>query len=147
MSENLEDVRLAAAGLIARLAHKGQMDRNGEPYIGHPKAVASYVGTKEEKTVALLHDVVEDTDVTEEELRPIFGKRITDAVMLLTHEEGVPYLDYVRNLKDNPLAKTVKLADLKHNMDLSRCKGEVPQDMYERMEKKYKPAYRILTQD
>ncbi len=136
--------RMAEA--IATVAHMRQKDRAGLPYITHPEKVASMLDTTEEKCVGWLHDVLEDTEVKESDLRPIFGDRITDAVVAMTHEDGVPYLDYVRNLKKNPLAKKVKLADLRHNMDPSRQK-DLNEDWRRRMEQKYLPAVKILMED
>ena len=133
---------VAAAHLIAKLAHEGQTDRLGLPYITHPEYVADHVSTDEEKIVAYLHDVVEDTDVTEAELREIFGDRIGDAVALLTHDPKIPYLDYVRKLKDDPLARAVKLADLAHNSLLSRLPDPTERD-FERL-KRYAEAKKIL---
>ena len=135
----------AAAHLIAKLAHKGQTDKSGAPYITHPEYVASLVSSEEEKVVAYLHDVMEDTDVTEKELREIFGDRIADALVLLTHAPDVPYFDYVRNLKCNPLAKAVKLADLTHNSMISRIPDPTEKD-YARL-KKYEEAKKILTEE
>ncbi|MCR4672356.1 MAG: HD domain-containing protein [Lachnospiraceae bacterium] len=134
---------LAAAELIASMAHRGQLDKGGVPYIEHPRAVAAMVETEEEKTVAMLHDVLEDTYLTEEDLRPVFGDRITDAVLKLTHDESVPYMDYIKNLADDPIAVRVKIADLTHNMDEKRIP---PGDDYTRarIENFYKPAYAFL---
>jgi (p)ppGpp synthase/HD superfamily hydrolase len=99
--------------------------------------------TPEEKTVGYLHDTVEDTDVTVEEIRAVFGDEIADAVALMTHTDGVPYMDYVKEIGKNPLARKVKLADLTHNMDISRIPDPTQKD-YNRIEKKYKPAYECL---
>ena len=111
-----------AADLIACLAHKGQIDKAGVSYINHPRTVASFVDTEEEKVVALLHDVLEDTDVKEDDLRPVFGDDIVDALLLLTREDGVDYFDYIKRIKESgkQVAINVKLADLKHNSDVSR---------------------------
>ena len=77
--------------------------------------------TEETTVVALLHDLVEDTDYTIEDLtRMGFDETITDAIALMTHADDVPYMDYVREIKKNPIANAVKLADLKHNSDLTR---------------------------
>ena len=141
-----EERLLKTAELVARLAHKGQKDKAGCDYIAHPLAVASFLDTPEEKAVGLLHDVMEDTWVGEAELRPVFGDRITDALLLLIHGENEPYLDYVRRVKENPLARKVKLADLRHNMDLSRIPSPRQKDL-DRIEKKYKPAVKILTEE
>lgn len=102
-------------------AHKEQLDKCGIPYVFHPFHLAEQMQTEEATIVALLHDVVEDTDYTLEDITAMgFDPVITDALTLLTHDEAVPYMDYVRAIKDNPVAKAVKLADLKHNSDLSR---------------------------
>ena len=97
----------------------------------------------EEKIVGYLHDTVEDTEVTIPEIREVFGDRIADAVALMTHAKGVPYMDYVKEIGKNPLARKVKLADLTHNMDIRRIKNPGQKD-YDRIERKYKPAYAYL---
>ena len=102
-------------------AHKEQVDKSGMPYVFHPFHLAEQMNTEETTIVALLHDLVEDTDYTIEALVDMgFDKSITDAIALMTHADNVAYMDYVRAIKDNPIAKTVKLADLKHNSDLTR---------------------------
>ena len=106
---------------IAYEAHKDQVDKSGMPYIYHPVHLAEQMGEEETVCVALLHDVVEDTDITLEDLRSEgFGKEIIDALCLMTHDDNVPYMEYVSKIRDNPIAKAVKLADLAHNSDLSR---------------------------
>jgi (p)ppGpp synthase/HD superfamily hydrolase len=102
-------------------AHKEQQDKNGMPYVFHPFHLAEQMQTEETTIVALLHDVVEDTEYTLEDLAAMgFDPAVIDALKLLTHDEEVPYMDYVRAIKDHPIAKAVKLADLRHNSDLSR---------------------------
>ena len=102
-------------------AHKDQQDKSGMPYVFHPFHLAEQMQTEETTIVALLHDVVEDTDYTLEDLAAMgFDPVVIEALTLLTHDENVPYMDYVRTIKDNPVAKAVKLADLQHNSDLSR---------------------------
>ena len=102
-------------------AHKDQVDKSGMPYVFHPFHLAEQMQTEETVTVALLHDVVEDTEYTLDDLREMgFPESIMNALALLTHDESVPYMDYVAQIKNNPIAKAVKLADLKHNSDLSR---------------------------
>ena len=124
-------------------AHKDQVDKSGLPYVFHPAHVAEQMTDEATTIVALLHDVVEDTDYTLEDLAAEgFGKEILEAVALMTHEDDVPYLDYVAKLKDNPIARAVKLADLAHNSDLSRI-GEVDEETRERLEK-YKKAIALL---
>ena len=128
---------------LAKAAHAGQVDKSGEDYILHPVTVASFVETDTQKAVALLHDVLEDTDVTEDELRSRFGNEITDAVVAMTHPKGMPYMDYIARIAENPLAKTVKMADLKHNMDLGRLKEVTERDL-KRVREKYEPAMDYL---
>ena len=124
-------------------AHKDQVDKSGLPYVFHPAHVAEQMTDEATTIVALLHDVVEDTDYTLEDLAAEgFGKEILEAVALMTHEDDVPYLDYVAKLKDNPIARAVKLADLAHNSDLSRI-GEVDEETRQRLEK-YKKAMALL---
>ena len=124
-------------------AHKNQVDKSGLPYVFHPFHVAEQMTDEATTIVALLHDVVEDTDYTLEDLAAEgFGKDILEAVALMTHEDDVPYLDYVAKLKDNPIARAVKLADLAHNSDLSRI-GEIDDETRERLEK-YQKAIALL---
>ncbi len=102
-------------------AHKEQKDKSGLPYVFHPFHLAEQMGTEDETVVALLHDVVEDTDHTLDELAEMgFGDAVIEALALLTHDDKTEYMDYVRAIKGNPLAKAVKLADLRHNSDLTR---------------------------
>ena len=102
-------------------AHKDQVDKSGIPYVFHPFHLAEQMETEETTIVALLHDVVEDTPYTLSDLeKEGFDKEIIDALALLTHDDDTPYMDYVRAIRDNPIAKAVKLADLRHNSDLTR---------------------------
>lgn len=102
-------------------AHKDQRDKSGMPYVFHPFHLAEQMETEETTVVALLHDVVEDTNYTLEDLAQMgFGETVVAALSLLTHDDDTDYMDYVRAIKENPVAKAVKLADLRHNSDLSR---------------------------
>ncbi len=102
-------------------AHAGQLDKGGVPYVFHPFHVAEQKEDELSTVVALLHDVVEDTDYTLEDLaRMGFPERALSALKLLTHDKRVPYLDYVAAIRHDPIARAVKLADLRHNSDLSR---------------------------
>lgn len=102
-------------------AHKEQQDKSGMPYVFHPFHLAEQMQTEETTVVALLHDVVEDTECTIEDLMRLgFDRTITEAIALMTHAEDVDYMDYVRAIKGNPIARVVKLADLRHNSDLTR---------------------------
>lgn len=129
---------------IAYKAHEGQTDRSGLPYIFHPFHVAEQMKDEVSTTAALLHDVVEDTDVTLEDLKAAgFPGEVLVAVELLTRKkDGTPYLDYVRRLKENPVAAAVKMADLMHNSDASRLDKVTKADK-ERM-KRYREAAEIL---
>lgn len=127
---------------VARQAHFGQVDKAGKEYILHPIAVAeSHDPIK--KVVALLHDVVEDSNITAEEIRSQFGDEIGDAVDAITHREKESYMEYVKRVAKNPVVKAVKIADLRHNMQLSRLPVVTDKDI-ERVEKKYKPALAYL---
>ena len=102
-------------------AHKDQTDKNGMPYVFHPFHLAEQMSNEQEVTVALLHDVIEDTPYTLGDLIAMgFDQNVINAVELLTHAEGVPYMEYVARIKTNALARKVKLADLRHNSDLTR---------------------------
>lgn len=130
---------------IAFEAHKEQVDKTGVPYIYHPIHLAEQMDDEASICVALMHDVVEDTDTTFEDLeKEGFTKEIIDALRLLTHDDSVPYLNYVKEIKQNPIATKVKLADLNHNSDLSRL-DSVDVKAMERLEK-YKKSIAILTE-
>ncbi len=102
-------------------AHAGQRDKAGLPYANHPLHLAEQMSTEDETCAALLHDVMEDCGATAEDLRALgVSPAAVRAVELLTHRDGVPYLDYVRALRANPIARRVKAADLRHNCDLTR---------------------------
>lgn len=124
-------------------AHKDQVDKSGLPYVFHPFHLAEQMTDEDTTIAALLHDVVEDTDVTFEELSAMgFSERVVDAVRLMTHPPGVPYVEYVAEIKKNPIARQVKLADLRHNSDLNRL-DEVNQKALDRVEK-YRKAMELL---
>lgn len=102
-------------------AHKDQVDKTGLPYVFHPFHLAEQMDTEDAVCVALLHDTVEDTDISFEDLiNEGFNENIINALKLLTHNDDTPYLEYVARIKENPLARKVKLADLRHNSDLTR---------------------------
>ena len=129
---------------LAYEAHQGQIDKNGIPYIFHPIHLAEQMADENTTVCALLHDVVEDTPYTLADLRAMgFPPEVIDALTLLTHDKNVPYMDYVRKIKTNRIASAVKLADLRHNSDLSRL-DTVDDDTLKRV-KKYKQAMSILT--
>ena len=106
---------------LAFAAHKDQVDKSGIPYVFHPIHLAEQMESEETAIVALLHDVVEDTEYTLQDIAAMgFPQEVLEALALMTHDEAVPYMDYVARLKGNPIARTVKLADLRHNSDLTR---------------------------
>lgn len=129
---------------ISFQAHQYQLDKSGMPYVYHPFHLAEQMDDEYSTCVALLHDVVEDTNITLYDLEKIFPKEITDAIDLMTHDDFIPYMDYVRTIKLNPLAAKVKLADLKHNSDLTRL-DTIDEAAIERA-KKYKEAIKILSE-
>jgi (p)ppGpp synthase/HD superfamily hydrolase len=129
---------------IAFDAHKDQTDKTGLPYIFHPFHLAEQMTDEVTVCVALLHDVVEDTDITFDQLKKEgFTDEILQALKLLTHDESVPYMDYVKEIKTNSIAVKVKLADLKHNSDLTRM--DVVDEWVIRRTEKYQKAIELLT--
>ena len=126
---------------LAYSAHHGQFDKGGVPYIFHPIHLAEEMDDEISTCVALLHDTVEDTAVTLEDLAKEFPAEVVNAVRLLTHGEDVDYFDYVRAIKENPIAVKVKLADLRHNGDPKRICNQGNQ---ERRRAKYAAARAIL---
>ena len=128
---------------IAFKAHKDQIDRAGVPYIYHPIHLAESMDDEYLIVVALLHDVVEDSDITFDELiESGFPNEVINALKLLTHDLNVDYFEYIQLISKNQLASKVKLTDLKHNSDISRLKVVSDKDL-ERLEK-YKKAIKIL---
>jgi (p)ppGpp synthase/HD superfamily hydrolase len=116
--------------LLAAQAHHGQRDKNGQPYILHPLRVMFRLDTESERIVGVLHDVIEDTKYTAEDLRQMgYPEEILQALDGVTKREGEPYEDFVFRSKANPIARRVKLADLEDNMDLRRMTGVTPKDM------------------
>ena len=124
-------------------AHREQVDKTGLPYVFHPFHLAEQMKDEYTTVCALLHDVVEDTDYSLDDLRSMgYPDEVVDALALLTHDPEVPYMDYVREIATNPIARKVKMADLRHNSDLSRM-DEVDEWAAARTEK-YKKALRYL---
>lgn len=126
-------------------AHKEQVDKSGIPYVFHPIHLAEQMEDEDTTVVALLHDVIEDTEYTIKDLEDMgFNQNVIAAISLMTHAEGVPYMDYVAQIKENPFAKIVKLADLKHNSDISRL-DTVDAKAMARVEK-YAKAIQLLSE-
>jgi (p)ppGpp synthase/HD superfamily hydrolase len=128
---------------IAVEAHRGQKDKYGAPYILHPLRVMSRLEDTAGKIVAILHDVVEDTDWTFKDLKKEgFPKAILDALDCVTRRDNESYEEFVKRSASNPLARRVKLADLEDNMDLRRIPVMTEKDL-ERL-KKYHKAWKRL---
>lgn len=139
--------QLNKAILIAIEAHEGQLDtNNGRPYIEHPFRVMNAGHTIPEKIVGVLHDVVEDTSWTLEQLAAEgFSKEIVDGVDAMTRRDNESYDDYLLRVEKNPIAVRVKLNDLTDNMDIRRW-NEVPYHDLARLQK-YLKAYKQLTEN
>ena len=129
--------------LLSFEAHKNQIDKSGMPYVYHPFHVAEQMKDEYTTVVALLHDVAEDTDITIEDIRKMgFPDRVCEALARLTHDNSVPYMEYIEGLSSDPIAAAVKLADLEHNSDLSRLDA-VDEKALARAEK-YRAAQELL---
>lgn len=133
------------AMVLAYQAHHGQVDKSGTPYIFHPIHLAEQAEDEFTCCAALLHDVMEDTPVTLQELEKEFPPEVTQALQLLTHRPGTDYFDYVRAVKQNPIARQVKLFDLLHNSDQTRC-AFLPAKKRAQLKEKYDRALAILRQ-
>ena len=126
-------------------AHRNQTDKSGLPYVFHPFHVAEQMPDETTTVVALLHDVIEDTDFTLQDLREMgFDENVIDALALMTHDKNVPYMEYVAKIKGNDIARAVKLEDLKHNSDLSRL-DKIDETAIKRVEK-YRAAMQLLSE-
>ena len=134
---------LERAIVIAAKAHEGQFDKGGAPYILHPLHVMLNFSTNEERITAVLHDVVEDSRITLENLRSEgFSESIIEAIDAVTIRLGEAYESFVQRAASNPIGRKVKLADLQHNCDLSRIPNPTASD-YERS-KKYSLAIETI---
>ena len=123
--------------------HKEQKDKTGLPYVFHPFYLATQMDDEYSTVCALLHDVVEDSDVTFDDLEKYgYPIEIIDALKLLTHNNDDDYFDYVRKVCTNKLALKVKIADLKHNSDLSRL--DVIDEWALKRQEKYKKALKLI---
>ena len=111
-------------------AHQYQTDKSGLPYVFHPFHLAEQMKDETTTVVALLHDVVEDTNITFNDLRKEgFPEEVITALKFLTHSPDIPYMEYVANIKNNKIAAEVKLADLRHNSDMSRLDTVTPESV------------------
>ncbi len=138
--------------VFAYNAHHGQLDYNGIPYIFHPLHLAEQMEDELSCCAALLHDVVEDTPVTLEELAKEFPPEVVEVVALLTHEDpaesgNADYFDYLLPIKKHPIARKVKLADIAHNSDQTRCVGcGLSEERLAYWKQKYQKALEILSE-
>jgi (p)ppGpp synthase/HD superfamily hydrolase len=136
--------KLEQAIQLATKLHAGQVDKAGKDYITHPLRVMNSVEGETEKIAAVLHDTLEDTSITFEELENLFGHAVAATVRTLSKLENEDYFDFINRVKQNPVAVKVKIADIKDNMDLSRLKTITDRDL-ERLEK-YQKALSLLTE-
>jgi (p)ppGpp synthase/HD superfamily hydrolase len=142
----MTDAELIETALSFALeVHRGQIDRSGQPYILHPLTLMMQMDTTAERLAAILHDTVEDSERTLDDIRGMgMPAEVVEAVDLLTHDKSaMSYADYVQRLKPNPIAQKVKLADLQHNMDIRRTRPVNPEDL-PRLNK-YLRAWETLT--
>lgn len=131
---------------ICTTAHTGQVDKAGMPYHLHPERVAARCSTDVETIVALLHDTIEDTDITPEYLlNHGFPQYIVDGILSVTKRDGENYEDFVARAKQNPIGRMVKIHDLEDNMDIRRL-SEISDESVSRL-RKYLDAYHFLISD
>lgn len=138
--------QLEKAIAVALQAHEGALDKSGKPYILHPLRLMMQMDTEDAQITAVLHDVIEDSDITLEELAEQgFSTNVLEALALLTHDkDSVAYADYIEGINGNALARQVKLADLDHNMDTRRLQAPLSERDLDRL-KKYRLAWKTLT--
>lgn len=143
VQRNKYDRLLELAIEVAKNAHESQKDKGGNPYFYHPQTVAESLTNTEYKISAYLHDVCEDTPITFDDLLNIgFTFRIVNSVRLLTKSGELTYEEYLRRIRMDSCARAVKIADLKHNMDISRIPAPTEKD-FARLEK-YKKSLAFL---
>lgn len=126
---------------IAHKAHHGQKDKGNVPYIFHPYHIAEKFNNETDICVAILHDVLEDTFVSKEELEGYFPKEVIEPLVLLTRSTHDTYFEYIKNICSNPIAKKVKIEDIKHNLVFERIQNKTRN---EKLEKRYLKALEIL---
>lgn len=126
---------------IAYKAHHGQKDKGNVPYIFHPYHIAEKFNNETDICVAIMHDVLEDTFVSKEELEGYFPKEVIEPLVLLTRSTHDTYFEYIKNICSNPIAKKVKIEDIKHNLVFERIQNKTRN---EKLEKRYLKALEIL---
>lgn len=127
---------------LAKKQFKGKVDKGGQPYFYHLQRVAEKMITDNEKIVAYLHDIIEDTEIDFQFIHNEFGFVIAEAVDLLTKKPNDLYIDYISRISSNIIARKVKIADLEDNMNISRLQKVTSNDL-ERLNK-YIQAYKYL---
>ncbi|MCO5183965.1 MAG: GTP pyrophosphokinase [Anaerolineae bacterium] len=138
--------QLEKAITIALTSHAGQVQKNGDPYVLHPLHLMCQMETETERIVAVLHDVIEDTEMTLDDLAASgFSAEIITTIDLLTHHPAHSYDEYIERIRPNRLARRIKLADLRHNMDVLRLNEITDRDL--RRLRKYKRAWERLQFD
>ena len=140
----MNDLERAIA--LAVDAHAGQTDKAGATYIRHPLRVMRQMETPQERVVAMLHDVIEDTEYTPAMIEDEFDEEIRDAVEALTKRDSESYSDFVERAAANDLARKVKIADIEDNMDLTRL-SEVSEKTVERQVKYHKARQQLRDKD
>jgi len=134
---------LNKALIIVNCLFKNKCDKIGAPYVEHLYYVSNNVDTVDEKTVGLLHDVIEDTDITACDLRELgFKENVINSVKLLTRDKQIPYQTYIDNIinSNDKIALNVKIEDMKHNMKKDRME-KLSKETCEKLNKKYSEAY------
>lgn len=134
---------ITKAIMLAAFAHDGQVDKGGTPYIFHALRVGMRGKTTKEIIVGLLHDTVEDSDITTRQIQLWFDRETADAVDSLTRRDNETYNQFIERVALNPLARQVKIYDLAENMDISRIPTPTPKDIS--LAKRYEKVYHRLT--
>ena len=136
---------IAAARAIASIAHRGQTDKSGEPYIDHPRRIAERLTDPSQVAAAWLHDVIEDCGISAQDLGAAgIPSDVVDAVVLLTRSDEHTSDHYYADIRENPIALAVKLADIADNTDELRL-AKLDEETQERLREKYRAAIRALT--
>ena len=138
--------QLERAISVALRAHEGVLDKSGQPYILHPLHLMMQMETEDAQITAVLHDVVEDSDISLQDLADMgFSPRVIEALALLTHDSDAhSYAEYIDRINGNALARQIKLADLQHNMDARRLPAPLSERDWERLQK-YRLAWDKLS--
>ncbi|MDK8180608.1 GTP pyrophosphokinase [Paenibacillus sp. UMB4589-SE434] len=137
---------ISKAIILATKAHDGQVDKGGNPYILHPLRVMLKMKSEEEKIVAVLHDVLEDTELNSKELLELgLSEDAVFAIECLTRHKDESYIEFIQRLKSVPVARSVKIADIMDNMNLSRIESPTEQDYIRNL--KYQKALDELLSD